>query len=461
MQAKINIGKYIPGVISRFFLTGHHRTVTLKKNALGGFFLLCLDTVIGFVRIPLIISFVSVTEYGIWLTLSSIIAWFSFFDIGLTSGLKTKLAEALAKKDYNLARVYISTTYATISIIVGSVFLLFIFIFPFLSWASILNVPKEMSSQTGAFVFVFVSLFTVQFVVGIISTVLTADQKPALGSAIGGVASVIYLLLLFILKIFSKGSLLYLTLACNGTTAIVFIIASFYFYSRRYKHISPNIKSIDFKHFRSLASLGAKFFFLKVGGIIMFTTDNMIITQLFTPADVAPYSISLKFMSIPMMFFSLITQPLWTAYTDAYTVRDIEWIKKTINRLVVIWGFMILAVGILLAASPKLYDIWLRGEVQIPILLSAFMGVYTILLAWNQIYVFFLNGVGKIKLQLYMNFITIILNIPLSIYFARDLKIGPAGVMLATIVCIFIGSIWAPIQYHKIINGRAKGIWDA
>lgn len=452
--------KLIPTVIADFFSKGERRTVLLKRNVLGAFFLRGIDTFLGFIRVPLIISFLSVSEYGIWLTLSSVIGWFAFFDVGLSNGLKTKLGIALGKKEYVLAKTYVSTTYATIAIIIGSVFMLFLILFPFLNWAKILNVPGYLSSSAPVFVFVFSSFFALQFIANIISTVLTADQRPTAASSISTLTSVVYLLLLVILKIFTKGTLLSLTLICNGTSIIIYVIASIYLFRKKYSHISPTFKAVDFSHFKELATLGVKFFFIQISSIILFSTDNMIITQLYTPADVAPYSVSMKYMTIPLMLFSMVTWPLWAAFSEAYAIKDYDWIRKTVKKLILIWFGMIVLVLICLAFSELFYLVWLRGEIIVPFILSAFMGLYSLLVGWNQIFVFFLNGVGKIKLQLYMSFITIVINIPLSVYFAKGFGLGPAGVILATNVCIFIGSVWAPIQYYKIINGRARGIWD-
>lgn len=453
--------KMVPSFLFDFFTKGERRTIVLKRNVLGAFFLRGIDTLLGFIRVPIIISFLSVSEYGIWLTLSSVIGWFAFFDVGLSNGLKTKLGIALGKKEYELAKTYVSTTYATIAIIIGSVFLLFIMVFPFLNWSRILNVPDYLSSSAPVFVLVFSSLFAMQFIANIISTVLTADQKPTAASAISTLTSVIYLLLLVVLKIFTKGTLLSLTLICNGTSVIIYLAASVYLFGRKYQHIKPAFKSVDFSHFKELATLGVKFFFIQISSIILFSTDNMIITQLYTPADVAPYSVSMKYMTIPLMLFSMITWPLWAAFSEAYAINDILWIKKTVKKLILLWFGMIILVLGCLSFAEMFYRLWLRGEIIVPFILSAFMGIYSLLVGWNQIFVFFLNGVGKIKLQLYMSFITILINIPLSIYFAKGLNLGPAGVILATNVCIFIGSVWAPIQYKKIITGQAGGIWDA
>ena len=45
-------------------------------------------------------DYLSPEIYGIWLTVSSVIVWLNFFDVGFTLGLKNKLAEALADGDY-------------------------------------------------------------------------------------------------------------------------------------------------------------------------------------------------------------------------------------------------------------------------------------------------------------------------------------------------------------------------
>jgi Na+-driven multidrug efflux pump len=63
-------------------------------------------------------------------------------------------------------------------------------------------------------------------------------------------------------------------------------------------------------------------------------------------------------------------------------------------------------------------------------------------------------------LQFYYSIIAALINIPLSIFLAKQMKMGITGVITATIICIGLASVWAPIQYKKIINGTAKGIWN-
>ena len=104
------------------FLAKDSRGRKVQKNILGLVVLQGISVLTSFLLVPLTIDYVSASEYGIWLTISSIIGWFALVDIGLGSGLRNKLAEALAKNDILLAKKYVSTTYFSLGIFVVCVF---------------------------------------------------------------------------------------------------------------------------------------------------------------------------------------------------------------------------------------------------------------------------------------------------------------------------------------------------
>jgi O-antigen/teichoic acid export membrane protein len=209
-----------------------------------------------------------------------------------------------------------------------------------------------------------------------------------------------------------------------------------------------------------LLHLGFRFFIIQISSLIVFATHNLIITQLFSPADVTVYNIAFKYFSIPMLVFGVILSPFWSAYTEAFVKRDFGWIRKVNRRLVQLWILFVVGLLFMLTGANFFYKIWVGTEIQIPSILSVLMTIFTIISMWNNIYAYFLNGVGKIQLQLYNAIVVGILNIPLSILFAKHLNIGVAGVILATIVCLTPSAIWSPRQFHKIVNQTAKGIWN-
>ena len=172
------------------------------------------------------------------------------------------------------------------------------------------------------------------------------------------------------------------------------------------------------------------------------------------------YNISFKYFSIPIMVFTIIITPFWSAFTEAITNNDMKWIINSMKKLIKIWFLVVIGVIVLLAISKYFYLMWVGGKVRIPFLLSVFMGLYAIIITFSSIFSSFLNGIGIIKLQMYVGIVGMIINIPISIFFAKNLGLGNAGVILGTCFTLMLGVIFMPIQYIKIINGTAKGIWS-
>ena len=88
-----------------FFTKGNQRSLQAKKNIIGSLLIKVLSIATGLVLVPLTIHYINPSQYGVWLTLSSMIAWISFFDIGFTHGLRNKFAEARAKGDNDAVRM--------------------------------------------------------------------------------------------------------------------------------------------------------------------------------------------------------------------------------------------------------------------------------------------------------------------------------------------------------------------
>ena len=203
--------------------------------------------------------------------------------------------------------------------------------------------------------------------------------------------------------------------------------------------------------------MGIKFFLLQIGAVVLFQTDNIIIAQLFGPTQVTPFNISYKYFGILTMFIGIVVGPLWSAYTEAWVKGDIEWIKNTVRRLMVLWVVLLFGVIIMITLSDFVFEIWVGNKVVIPFKLSCVIGAYVIINAWNLIYAIFLNGVGKIRLQFYSSVWSIILHIPMAFYLGS--RIGVTGVVMSSAILGIINMVWTRIQYIKIVNNNANGIW--
>lgn len=449
----------IPANFVRTFLNkGHARSVNAKKNILSSVVIRGGSIVISLLLLPLTIHYVNPTQYGIWLTLSSILGWLGFFDIGFGNGLRNKLAEAIAKGEDGLARIYVSTTYAILAIIISFILIVFLCINPFLNWTKILNTSPALIGELRILVLIVFVFFCIQFVLQLITTILTANQQPARASLYNFLGSLLSLIIIFILTKLTQGNLLYLGIAFSVTPVLVLAVASVICFTGEYSSLRPSVKFVKFGYAKDLMGLGIKFFIIQISFVILYQTDNIIIAQLFGPAQVTPYNIVYKYFGVIPMIYGIILTPFWSAFTEAWIKKDTQWIKNTMKKLKLFWVLLSVVTFVMFLSSAFVYRVWVGKEVLIPLNLSAFMAVYVLINAWNGIYSQFLNGVGKVKIQLYAGVIGMIINIPLAFYLGKE--IGICGVVLANAILGAINIIWGIPQYNKIINNRATGLWN-
>ena len=316
---------------------GNKRSVKAKKNIIASFAIKGISIVVGFMMIRITLEYLDKTEYGIWVTISSFLTWFTFFEIGLGNGLKNKLAEALAKKDYVLAKTHVSTTYALLAIIISIVSILFLIGNNFIDWTKILNTDSAYIKELTTVSYIVFLFFFLQFVVKLIGNVLRADQRTAMANALGPIGNVVSLLLIFILTKTTDGSLVYISWVFSVIPVLVLISVSIYFYKNDYYNIAPSLGFVDFNHAKELVGLGLKFFLIQISALIMFQSSNIIITQFYGPSEVTPFHIAYKLFSTIMMVFTIVVTPYWTAFTEAWVVKDYLWVKKTIKNLLYIW----------------------------------------------------------------------------------------------------------------------------
>lgn len=197
---------------------------------------------------------------------------------------------------------------------------------------------------------------------------------------------------------------------------------------------------------------------MQIGGLLIFTTSNIIISRVLSPEQVTPYNIAFRYFSVVTMVFGIITSPMWSAATDAYVRGDIFWIRKMMKNMIKVWSIGIIITGIMIICANFIYNIWVGNEIKIPILLSVLTGLYVLLITWSTCFSTFIFGIGKLRLQLYSTMISGILFIPLAVYMAQIW--GVVGIMLGLCLVNIPGAILNPIQYKKIVSEKARGIWN-
>jgi len=446
---------------TNFFTKGHQRSLEAKKNIVGSLFIKGISISIGLIAVPLTIHYLNPSQYGIWLTLSSIIAWVSFFDIGFTHGLRNKFAEANAKGDIELARIYVSTAYFYISVIFISLWILLIISNQFISWHSLLNLPQAIEKELSRLTTIIFTYFCSQFIFRVINTILIANQEPAKASLLEMLGQLFSFVLIFCLTRFTQGSLLYLGLAAGLAPTAVSIIANIYFFNTKYKPFKPSLKFVKKKYAKDIIKLGGKFFVLQIAVMVQFESSLFFIARYFNTTEVTAYNIAYKYFFTLQMLFLILLSPFWSGVTYAYNSGDYDWIKNAVKKyLLLLIPFVIVGI-IMVIFSERVYELWLgKNLVHVNFNISLLFFIFFSTAIFANIFVFVINGIGAIKIQFISAIITSIGFIVLTLLLIQKFKMGVESVLISSIISNAFGYIIAPIQYYQIFYKKAKAkIW--
>lgn len=440
------------------FKGGDDRTIIAKKNVFYSFFIKGFGILTSLLIIPLTINYLNPTEYGVWLTLNSILMWINTFDIGLGNGLRNKLSESLAQGDYVKAKIYVSTSYFVVFFLMIIIFFIFQIVNLFLDWHSILNINSAQIPNLNEIVLISFALFCLNFVLKLIGNILLAIHQTALENFLIFSGQLFSLIVIYVLTFFTRGDLLKVALIYSLSPVIVYACAYPFVFRNEYRAITPSLNYFRKQYVKSLIGLGSKFFVLQIAGLVIFSTANLLISNMFGPEKVTVYNVAARYFNIIPMLFSIILAPIWSATTDAYVKQDLDWIRKSmakVNRLLLI---ALIVLVIMIGSSNFVYNLWIGNLITVPEELSVLMAIYVFVLVASMSYSSFLNGIGKLRVQMLNIVFCSIIFLPLTYFFSAHF--GVNGVVGALILVNLSGLVLNYFQFNFLIDGKATGVWN-
>ena len=412
-------------VFIQSYFEGNSRTNLLVKNVFSSLILRGLGTAINFLFVPLVINFVNAERYGIWLTLSSVLTWFTLLDIGFGNGLRNKFSEAVALDDIEEQRKLVHTTAAVLILISALIFTLNIIFTNQIKWDEFLGVDVSYRTELQQLVFLLISFFSLQFIFQIYNPIQYALQKPAMIARTILVGNALGLIGILYLREFSEPSLFNLGFVVMGSNVLSIFLFTAYFFIVQRRDLIQKIERPTLDTLGSIFSLGIKFFFLNIAYMVQFQT-------------------------------SIILSPVWSSVTNAQVNNDYRWIKKLINKLLLIWGVIAIGSIIVLLIAPTIYNLWIGEIITIPFITS--LGVLLIVLSncFSEIFISVLNGMGKVNLQFYISIFVIIFFVPIAYYLSVELSYGIFGICMAIVITNVNGLIVAPYQVYVEMRKNRK-----
>ena len=435
-----------------------HRSSLLQKNILASFVIKGWSAAIVLLLVPATLNCLGEYKNGIWLTISSLLLWIDNMDIGLGNGLRNKIAEYMAHGECERTRSLISSTFAMLTCIIIPVLLILLLLIAISDPYMVFNADPSKVVQLDQVLMVTVTLVCTSFIFKLIGNFYMGMQLPAVSNLLIALGQTLALIGTYIILYSGSHSMMLIALVNTAAPLLVYLLAYPYTFFYKYPQLRPSFKLIDFKEAKAVINMGVQFFIMQISSVILFMTSNLLISKMFTPALVTPYQITYRYFSLMLVAFTVICMPFWNATTDAYERGDIDWILQATRKLRMMTIAIMACMTVMVLVSPWIYSIWIGDSVTIDIHMSIVMALYIFILVYSMRYSYFINGIGKLRLQLIFTTAAAVIFIPLA-YLATQLSHNIIWFMLVMCLVNIPGLIVNRIQFYKLINGKATGIW--
>lgn len=427
------------------------------KNIVVSFFVKGWSAIVVLLMVPLTLKMLGAYNNGVWLTISGILIWIDFMDIGLGNGLRNTLAKYVAIGDNEKARMAVSSTFFILTIIIIPLMLLCCTLIHLLNIYDILGISRDIVPNLNNILTIAIVMTSITFILKAIGNLYMGLQLPAISNLIMCLGQTLSLVITFIAYHLGCRSLMYVVFINTLSPLIIWTTFYPYTFFYRYPQFRPSVRYINYQISHLLCNQGIKFFVLQIFSVVLFASVNIIISKLFSPSEVTPYQIAYRYFSLVLVVFNIISIPFWNATTDAYYRDDMIWIKNSSRKLdaVVVTSFFVLLVMVLL--SGFIYSIWIGYEVTIPIELSIAMAAYIFVLIVSLRYSYILNGVNALRIQLIFTIFATVVFVPLSWYAGNTFRNVSSIVWVMCIINIpgMLANAW---KYYQIFYKKKQNV---
>ena len=439
---------------------------TLAVNIFSSFGIKGIALVVSLLSTPAYVRYFSNDSngfvVGVWFTMVSIFSWILNFDFGIGNGLRNRLVKAFVNKDKKAQKELISSGYIMLGLISLVVLIVGCCVIPFLNWNSLLNIENGFLSKK-ALMFGVLILFSgiiLQFFLKLITSILYAMQKTALGSLLTLLSSISLLAYLVIAKdAFSNNNtaLIMLSVAQVVTVNLPLLIATLIVFMFVLKDIRPNIKFYRKDCAREVTSLGLEFFAIQLCLLVINSTNEILITRLFAPNFVTEYTYYNKWFHMIAVLFTLMVQPMWSSVSKSYVQKDYVRIKKVYRLFNIISAIFVAGSVFLAIIMQPLMNFWLReNTIKVSLFVCLSFVLMTGITIFSTSATCIANGINKLKCQIICCVIGAVVKIPLSILIVKAFPGNWAIIILIHAIILLPLTIAQPIAVTKFINKKLK-----
>ena len=410
-----------------------------------------ISMALSLVYVPVVLNYLGDYKYGVWASILNILSWISYFDLGIGNGLRNRLSESLASSTPRISpKVLVSSAYAILMGVVSIVAVVCGVAIAFVDWPALLSAWNVDESLLCVVELSFLGM-CFSFVLTLCNSVYYALQKAQVVNLISVCQQAVMLLSVWLLSLTGTSSLTAVAVFYVLSNILVYGVFTVYVFARN-RSLAPSPRCCSRAVAKDVGGLGIMFFVAQIATLVLFTTDNLIVSNLFGPEQVTVYATANKVFTVLPSLFAALVVPLWSKTTVDYARGDIVEIRASLSKMRRLFAVATMGVIIMVVAFKPVVQLWLGRDLGFENSLVILMGVYAVIYMWNAIYSQIVNGLALVGFIAAIAFVQLVVNIPLSIFLASSCGLGVNGVLLGTIIAMLIHSVTYPFYCKRALD---------
>jgi O-antigen/teichoic acid export membrane protein len=220
--------------------------------------------------------------------------------------------------------------------------------------------------------------------------------------------------------------------------------------------LRPRLAFLDWITARELLASCSGFFLIQIAGVVVFSSDNLVVSHYLGAAQVTPYNVTWRLAMLTAVLQALVFPALWPAYAEAYARHDYAWMRRTFRFVMRATLALNLACAVIFITFGKtLIRLW-AGPAAVPsTALVAAMALWAIISGFMTVESCLLAAVNRTRAQGVLSIFAAALNLGLSIVLVQ--RIGAVGVIAGTILSYLVVLV---VPQSLIVRDVLNGLPD-
>ena len=415
-----------------------------------------VSILVGLISVPISLHYFGPVRYGIWAVISSVIAYLSLSNLGISTAAQALIAKA--SEPFEQWAVLRRSLFLLLisSAIVLIIVLGIAYFYP--GWVAALGkIPANLEGEAAEAGIAIAILFLLNLPLTVFSAGFTGLQEVYWERFYASLTTVAGLVALILTVFVLKGNLVTLALFRGIASLSVSIICASHFLFTHSKLRQEFDKPIN-KEFsaNSIFTSGIRFFVIGIAAMVVWNTDNLVISHFLGAEMVTPYTVTFKLFTLGFSTFIAINGALWPMYGHSAGKNHWEWVQQTYNHtvhLLPILGGLLWIGGI--AFAREIINLWAGSDAYGGLLVVFALGGYGYTLSLVNSHATILNALNRTKNMVVFGWLEAAFNLGISLALVNVLGIG--GVALGTFLAALITVFWLlPLDIRHQTSGKVR-----